>query len=477
MNVDQTNNAGLTSTNQPTPVGAPHGVRSTVGIESFGAAHLPTQRVPRSFDNLSEDGMREIVRLVTPNDRLRMAVMLRHPDRAPNLNTALTQSVPSARRASDAAGASNRADFQRILAATASAATAAPNTDDTYGQAETISALARRVLVLPLREQVGAFEALREGLDGPAGRGHRIDLIAMRDRVVNALTAILPHPNEIAGSGINIAQLVAFLEIDDDELINQLQLDAVGPSQQPGSAWAAANTGRRVSEIATEFGITFRGAIRELQQAVVRSDHPDSARVAVNSGEPVAQVAARFDITIHALIYQLERLQINSTEAGSAGVQARNGSANVQTLISAHGITTTNGVIALQLAAAGSTAPGSAGALARIGGNVAAIATQFGILHHRAVYQLEKQQIESDSHHSAGFAARAGARVTDLVEQHGFVTDMGIYSLQVEAFRYAAMPAVTNGEDVEAVIDRCGIVDARLIDLLRAAADAHQAAL
>ena len=469
MNVNNINIAGHVANQEQIPDLPLNEANPIVRVVNREIGLQRSPRVLVGLDLICEEQMRDIVQMVSPNDRLRLATVLRRPHDVSYLNGVVEQSLPNARLTVSAAEAATQADFQRILAATALHASGNQNQAETYGRAETISALARRILVLPLRHQIGTIEALREGLDGPAGLGHTVNLSALQEAVRANLQAVLPNENEIADAGLNITQLAAFLGVDDHELIHQLQMDTVGNSTQPESARVAAESGRPIAQIAAEFGITHREPIVLLQGVAVRSNHPQSARAAVSSGEPVRNVAARFDIDHPGYIYELERLQIDSQEMGSAGFAARNSNQNVQELILNFGITTPNGIKRLQVVAAESTTGESAGAQVRAGGNAANLAAVFGIYHPSAIYQLEMQQINNGRTNSAGFAVSRGANVVTQADLHGIVSKLGRFSLEVESFSRFAIPAVKDGRDVQAVIEQCGIVNENLIRSLNAA--------
>ena len=295
-------------------------------------------------------------------------------------------------------------------------------------------ALARQVQRLPQRAQIGAFEALREALAGPAGLDLAVDLAALRSDIVIGLRK--SNPLDVASSGVNVARLVEFLGFTHTTHINLLQLVAVRRNQRPESAWAAATSGRHVAEVAAEFGITYPRAISRLERAQVDSTNPASAGSAVWAGGRVVAAAQQ------------------------------------------HGITTPDGLIYLQQAAARSEDPNSAGSAARAGGNVVEIAVAFGITHPGATYVLERAQIESTNPAGAGFAARAGADVGTLARQHGITTEAGLLDLQEMVFLHSASPAVMNGEDVHVVTQHYGIVDPRLIGQLEdVAATVYQAEL
>jgi hypothetical protein len=505
MNVNNANNAGHVNGEPPPPVPAPNGAPAAVAAAGFEPGH---PLAPRAFQLVGNDATREIARYVSPQDRLNMAASQRaaRGDLAPML--------PSARRTVAAGEATSLASFQSILDATTLAASAAPNPDEVHGRFETMSALARQVQRLPQREQIGAFEAFRDALAGPAGLDLAVDLAALRRDIALGLESNL---HDVASSGVNVARLVEFLGITDIGHINELQLIAVRRSQQPESAWAAVTSGRHVAEVAAEFGITHPDAMQELERAqiestnpasagfavragghvgelaqqhgistldglfclqmtAVRSDHRESAGTAVRAGRHVGEIATAFGITDPNLIYELERLQIESASPTSAGFAARAGG-NVGALAQQHGITTDSGIYYLQRAAVYSNDPESAGTAARAGRRVGEIATAFGITHPDVIHQLELLQIESTSPASVGFAVRAGGDVRTLAQQHGITTEAGLYDLQRAVFNHSASPAVMNGEDVHAVIQQYGIVDPWLISRLEDAAAMYQAAL
>ena len=309
INTNNTNNAGHATSAPLTSSAASVGVPPATAATNFETAGLPAPRVTGHLGHLgllSDDAMREVIRLVAPRDRLSMATALRRggPAGLQSLNRALTQSLPGARRAVDAAAAEVPADIEEIASSSVEAAINDPNIDELQRRDEVIEALATRVRELPLRKRIGACEALGRGLLKDEER-YRLVMMEFRAVLKVQLRGAVMDP-DFARLGFNMTEFVTFLEARDQGFINQLQMRAVAQSTGRESVWAAANRGSSVAEIATKFGITHTPALRAIQSAVVGSDHPDSARAAVIRGEPVEQVAARFNITDDELISRLE---------------------------------------------------------------------------------------------------------------------------------------------------------------------------
>lgn len=478
MNVNNTNNAGHATGAPPTPIAASVQVPPAEAATNFETGGLPTPRLTGHLELCGDDVMRQVISFVTPRERLDMADALGGlgPDGPRRVNTALTLSLPAAVLAVDAATARVPENFQTIAMESVQAAMNTSSSEQLQWRDQVVVALATRVRELPLREQIGAYRALDSGLQADE---------AVRERYMATLGAVLKAElrgatvgYNFADHGLNITELTTFLELQNDPFTGDLQMRAVAQSTALESAWVAANTGSSALEVAAQFGITHGPAINRIGQVVIFREHQSEARALVTRGLPVSEVANHFNITNNTFIGILERVGAQSTAPGSAGYAARNSDYTYDDLVRIHEIRTPIGQHWLQLAMASDT--GWAGLHARPNGdvnvNVTNIALHFGITRPTAITALEMHQVRSDINPSAGFAVSMGGNVAAAAETYGITTLSGLDALQDRSYREFAMQSVRSGEDVQAIVTRCGITDDGLIAGLRDVANAPQAA-
>jgi hypothetical protein len=305
MNINNANNTNTAlGAGNANLVLAPNDAAATLGIAGADANHPPAQLAngaPQALgplgnhSALGEDSIWQIARLLTPHERLALGPTQRSARRD------LAPILQSARRTVTAEQLTSLASFESVLHATVSAsATRSP--DEAQGRFETMSALARRVLALPWREQIGAIEAFSAAIEGPTGLDPLSDLVTLRDEVVSEMRRNAPIA---ASAGVNVQQLVAFHHFNDEDNAG-LQHEAVY-SDHPDSATAAVLAGQNIAETAIEFGITLDVYVSRLEVVCVRSTNPASAGFAARAGGHVGGLAQHHGITTEAGLYLLQQ--------------------------------------------------------------------------------------------------------------------------------------------------------------------------
>jgi hypothetical protein len=319
MNIDNTN--GTSGANNELLASLPLPASVVVTVEPAQATTTPLVALgERAL--AAEESVRAIARFNSPRDRLHLSETHRNTwhDLAPML--------PAARRVVAAEEATGLERFEAVLHATVSAA-AETGEDAARDRLETMSALARRVLALPWRDQIGAAGAIGMAIRGPSGLDPTAELAGILAEVVGEMGM---NVRNAARAGVNVQELAAFHGIADIGTIELLQQDAVC-SDHPDSAGSAAAAGQNVIETSARFGITDPNAVMQLEYAQINSANPASAGFAVRAGGHVGELAQQHGITTEAGLFYLQRAAFDH-----AAMPAVENGEDAQVVIQRHGI-------------------------------------------------------------------------------------------------------------------------------------------